>query len=426
TWDASMLYFWMLDDISLREGWDNDLKMNHWQVEMLDENLEDAAGFYYMMPKTQILPIGLFEGSVINYGDYEQTNVHLNVVIDKNGTEQFSANSEVVDYMYFGDPIDTLLIDQTYTPVDFGHYEVTFSMLSEQDDQFPDNNVKSHYFHVTDSVFARTPDVSEADESPWRDYYFFTHEGDFMGVEFDPVTDCEASSISVYISRANLDAEFRYVLLEIIPEGDELEIVELIYSDIMFVDSAILEQGWLTLPLEQDGFGEFMKAGNRYIAAVQFWTYIEEADLANRGNTFWVGSTENYPGSYDKQWGFMEQDGVWVQGSDFNKMIRLNINNHENIIDGVGTLNSMISLDQNYPNPFSSETQISYELAREEIVFIEITDITGRTVKLIDEGLKTRGNHSVLFSNSDLEPGIYSYTLKAGESTMTRRMMVSR
>ncbi|MEA1875574.1 MAG: hypothetical protein U9N86_01805 [Bacteroidota bacterium] len=42
TWDASMLYFWMLDDISLREGWDNDLKMNHWQVEMLDENLEDA------------------------------------------------------------------------------------------------------------------------------------------------------------------------------------------------------------------------------------------------------------------------------------------------------------------------------------------------------------------------------------------------
>ncbi|MCK5820564.1 MAG: T9SS type A sorting domain-containing protein [Bacteroidales bacterium] len=426
TWDESMLYFWMLDDITLREGWDYDLKMKHWNVGLVDENIDDAAGFYYMMPKTQILPLGSFEGSVVNYGDYELTDVHLDVVINKNGNEEFSASSEAVGYMCFGDPIDTLAIEQTYTPVDFGHYEVIFSMLSDQDDQFPDNNVKSHYFHVTDSVFARTPDVSEADESPWRNYFYFTHEGDFMGVEFDPIADCEASSISAYISRANIDAEFRYVLLEIIPEGDDLTIVELIYSDIMYVDSTILEQGWVTLPLEHDGIGEDMKAGSRYIAAVQFWAHIEEDDLANRDNSFWLGSTESYPASSEKQWGFMEQDGVWVQGSDYSKMIRLNINNHENIIDGLGVENSMISLDQNYPNPLSSQTRIQYELVQEEIVTIEITDITGRIVMLIEEGVKPRGKHAVLLSNLDLESGLYSYTLKAGKSVMTRRMMVSK
>jgi len=427
TWDASMLYFWMLDDITIREGWDNDLKMNHWQVEMLNDDSEDEAGFFYMMPKTQIQTLGSFEGSVINYGDFDQNNVYFDVAINKNGVEQFQASSESVRYMFFGDPADTLVIDETYTPVDFGHYEITFSMLADEDEQFPDNNIKSYYFHVTDSVFARTPDVCEANESPWRSFYQYTHEGDYMGVEYNPIADCEASSISVYISRANLDADFRFALLEIeTGEGGQEEIIELIGSETFTVDAEMLEKGWVNLPLERDGQGELMKAGGRYIAAVQFWTYIEEDNLINRANTFWIGSTQSYPDSYDKQWLFESYTSEWTQGSNYNKMIRLNINNHENIIDGLDDMNSMISLAQNYPNPFSSETQISYELVRDEIVIIEITDITGRTVKLIEEGFKTRGKYSVVLSNSEFDSGLYYYTLKAGESIMTRRMIVSR
>jgi len=427
TWDASMLYFWMLDDIVIREGWDNDLKMNHWQVEMLDVDSESDAGFYYMMPKTQIQTLGSFEGSVINYGSLDQGNVYFDVLINKNGIEQFNACSESIRYLFFGDPADTLVIDQTYTPVDFGHYEITFSMLADEDDQFADNSTKSYYFNVTDSVFARTPDVSEADESPWRSYYQYTHEGDMMGVEYNPIADCEANSISVYISRANLDADFRFALLEIETAADgQLEIVELIGSETFTVDAAMLEEGWVNLPLEQDGIGEQMVAGGRYIAAVQFWTYITEDNLINRGDTFWIGSTESYPDSFDKQWWFESYTGEWTKGSKFNKMIRLNINNHENIIDGLGALKSMTSLNQNYPNPFSQQTQISYELVQPENVIIVITDITGRMVKLIEEGSKSRGKHSVVFSNSDLESGLYYYTLKAGGSEITKKMMVSK
>ena len=423
TWEGSILYFWMLDDLVLREGWDYDLKMNHWQVSLQDERTNDHAGFFYMMPKTQILPIGGFEASATNYGDLDLNNVYFNVTINKNGQEQFNASTQKVRYLFFGDPADTMAIEQTYTPVDFGHYELVMGMYSDDAEQVPENNIEKFFFHVTDSVFARTPDVSEADESPWRSYYQYTHEGDYMGVEFNPVTDVEASSVSVYIARANLDADFAVALLEITEEGGEETIVELLSSETMRVDSTILKNGWITIPLEKDGVGEFMKAGKRYIAAVQFWTYITEDNLINRGNTFWIGSTRSYPGSFDKQWWFSSYENNWTQGSSYNKMIRLNINNHDNRIDGIELAESSLMLGQNYPNPAQHSTTIPYSLDQTGDVILRISDLTGR--KVLEETFKNQpaGEHQVNLDLSKLESGVYSYSLTAGGLTQFRKLV---
>lgn len=425
TWEGSMLYFWMLDDIILYEGWDYDLKMNHWTTQLIDERYEDSPGFYYMMPKTQILPIGGFEGSVINYGEYEITDVSFNVTINKNHVEQFSGSSETIPYIYFGDRADTLMVEDTYTPVDYGHYELIMSMDGNEEEQSPENNQKSYYFHVSDSVFARTPDVSEANESPWRSEYTYTHEGDIMGVEYNPVEDCTASSISVFISRSNLDVDFKFVLYEIIENsGDQPDIFELLSSEVMWVDSTVLADGWVTLPLDPDGVGEFLKADGRYIAGVQFWTYIDEENLINRKDAFWIGSTQTYPGSYDKQWWYSSVNLNWTQGSNYNKMIRLNIDNHENIIDGISYPDNIFTLDQNYPNPFNRETKIGYSLAVEEDVTIEIQDAAGRLVRTLFEGRKPAGNHHAIVEKADLESGLYFYTIKAGNISQTKRMII--
>lgn len=427
TWSGSILYFWMLDDLTFSEGWDYDLKMNHWQAKEIDNNPDESAGFLYMMPKTQILPIGSFEASVINYGEIEQTNVRFQAEILKNGASQFKESSNSLPYLYFSDPADTLFIDKSYTPADYGHYEMRLSMKSDQEDQYPENNLKSFYFHITDSVFARTPDKSEADESPWRDFYQYTHEGDLMATEFDPISNCEASSISAYISKANIGADFKFVLMEIVPvAGEQPTTIELLSSPMMTVDSTLLKQGWVTLPLDLDGQGEKMKAGKKYLAAVQFWTYIAADNLVNRKNTFWIGSTNSYPGSNDKQWSYETYNSAWKNGSSFNKMIRLNINNHENIIDGILESGLENSLGQNFPNPFLSETQIGYQLGKEAPVTIEIKDVTGKLVQVVEEGIKPAGKHSITIYNLNLETGIYFYTLKSGDSGITRRMVVSK
>ncbi len=427
TWSGSILYFWMVDDLTFSEGWDYDLKMNHWQVQLVDNNPGAAAGFLYMMPKTQILTIGQFEGGVLNYGDQELTNILFNAEVRKNGQVVFSENSNILNYRYYGDPADTLVIDKNYTPADFGHYELVLSMKSDQSDQDPTNNMHAWYFHVTDSVFARTPDVSEADESPWRSFYQYTHEGDIMGTEFNPLNDCEASSISAFISRANEGADFRFVLMEITSgDGEQPNMIELVGTDMMTVDSTILRTGWVTLPLILDGVGEKMKAGKRYLAGVQFWTYITADNLINRGNTFWLGSTKSYPASFDKQWTYMAHEGYWTKGSSFNKMIRLNINNHENYIDGVAGTGLEVVVGQNYPNPFRAITLFEYQLKHSSQVAVEIRDATGRLVARIDEGIKPAGRHAVSFDGSRLDNGLYFYTLEAGGSRTTMRMVLSR
>ncbi|MFC2117928.1 T9SS type A sorting domain-containing protein [Bacteroidota bacterium] len=427
-WSGSTLYFWMIDDMYLAEGWDNDLKMLHWDLELdnLGSTVDPNPGFFYMIPKTQInYPITGFEGSVENFGDVDQTGVYFNVDITKHGVSVFSGNSEIIDKGTFEDP-DTLYVDGSYLPEEFGHYKVNLSMQGDQEDQNDVNNTESFLFHVTDSVFARTPDVSEVAYSPWKGGYGNPHEGDYIGTEYNPVVDCEASSISVNIPRANVGAEFRFTLMEIIIEDDVELVEELLSTEFVVVDSAILKQGWVTLVLEPDGEGEFLKAGHRYIAAVQFWTNFGEGDdLYRVGNSFWVGATRSYPSSYYKQWGYEENDTDWWSDSNYNHLIRLNINNHENEIDGIYNINENNSLSQNYPNPFSGNTEITYRISTSSDVVLEIFDVTGKKVMSVDEGYRNSGLHKIDLNLSDLNKGVYYYTLTSSKYIATKKMLIS-
>lgn len=107
-------------------------------------------------------------------------------------------------------------------------------------------------------------------------------------------------------------------------------------------------------------------------------------------------------------------------------VILLNINDHTNISHGIGQLSLLISLAQNFPNPFSSSTSISYVLANESSVSIIARDITGRIVLEQNEGMKTAGKHTLILDASNLDPGIYFYTINAGNYKETKRMNVSR
>ncbi len=84
--------------------------------------------------------------------------------------------------------------------------------------------------------------------------------------------------------------------------------------------------------------------------------------------------------------------------------------------------NHYLRIGQNIPNPFTDNTFIGYELAESANVTLEVFDITGKKVQSLDEGRKFAGNHNIQFNGSELQGGIYFYTLTAGESRVTRRM----
>ena len=90
----------------------------------------------------------------------------------------------------------------------------------------------------------------------------------------------------------------------------------------------------------------------------------------------------------------------------------------------------------NYPNPFNPETWVPYQLAKPADVTLTIYDINGRVVRTLDLGHQSMGIYESRSraaywdgKNNVGEPvasGVYFYTLKAGDFSATRKMLVRK
>ncbi len=92
-------------------------------------------------------------------------------------------------------------------------------------------------------------------------------------------------------------------------------------------------------------------------------------------------------------------------------------------------LPAKFKLTQNYPNPFNPTTTINYAIPSVEIrhalsVQLTIYDALGREAATLVNESKTPGNYSVQFDASKLSSGIYYYTLRAGDFTATKKMIL--
>lgn len=92
--------------------------------------------------------------------------------------------------------------------------------------------------------------------------------------------------------------------------------------------------------------------------------------------------------------------------------------------DGV-SLNSF-ELGQNYPNPFNPTTSINFTLAERSNVSLKVFDVLGREVMTLVNSTKDAGNHNVSFDAGDLASGLYIYTIKAGNFTSSKKMMLMK
>jgi len=91
---------------------------------------------------------------------------------------------------------------------------------------------------------------------------------------------------------------------------------------------------------------------------------------------------------------------------------------------------------QNYPNPFNPETWIPFNLSKEADVSVMIYDASGRLVRNLalgrkDAGIYTDKDRAIYWdgktdAGEDVSSGVYFYTMKAGEFSATRKMIVKK
>jgi len=87
------------------------------------------------------------------------------------------------------------------------------------------------------------------------------------------------------------------------------------------------------------------------------------------------------------------------------------------------------SVRQNYPNPFNPATVIEYSLPKASEVEIQIYNILGQKVRLLEDGHKSAGIHEITWDGnndqgSPIASGIYLYRIKAGEFESTKKMII--
>ncbi|MCI0495854.1 cohesin domain-containing protein [candidate division KSB1 bacterium] len=121
-----------------------------------------------------------------------------------------------------------------------------------------------------------------------------------------------------------------------------------------------------------------------------------------------------------------------------NTSIRLiNVSVNENLIQ-INVLNGetqpgpvlpiQFALHQNFPNPFNSNTMITFAIAQSSHVKIEVFNTVGQRVKiLLDENLE-RGEHRVQWdgkgqNDTDAPSGVYFYCLKSSTDTEARQII---
>lgn len=82
------------------------------------------------------------------------------------------------------------------------------------------------------------------------------------------------------------------------------------------------------------------------------------------------------------------------------------------------------AISQNYPNPFSSFTNIQFSLNERKNVTIDIHDAMGRRIQTVVNEELNAGFHSIRFNGSGLASGVYFYRIITGQTAETRKMVL--
>lgn len=83
-------------------------------------------------------------------------------------------------------------------------------------------------------------------------------------------------------------------------------------------------------------------------------------------------------------------------------------------------------LSPNYPNPFRSQTSLTYEVPKAGAVTLEVFDLLGRRMATLVDGVVPAGAHTATVDASGWPVGTYVYQLRADGVLVTRRMTVVR
>jgi hypothetical protein len=88
------------------------------------------------------------------------------------------------------------------------------------------------------------------------------------------------------------------------------------------------------------------------------------------------------------------------------------------------TVVTRYDLSQNYPNPFNPSTKISFSVPQSGFVTLKVYNLLGQLVSTVLSKELNVGSYEADFNAANLPSGIYFYKLEAGNTVLTKKMML--
>ena len=120
---------------------------------------------------------------------------------------------------------------------------------------------------------------------------------------------------------------------------------------------------------------------------------------------------------------------IYVNGESELVTIEINVTEVSEIDESI--IGSRMALFSNYPNPFNPETTISFSVAKEGHVVINIFNIKGQKIQTLVNSHHNIGNFSVVWNGKDeqgldMSSGIYFYQMQINDFVTTRKMVLMK
>jgi photosystem II stability/assembly factor-like uncharacterized protein len=155
------------------------------------------------------------------------------------------------------------------------------------------------------------------------------------------------------------------------------------------------------------------------------------------GNVYICGATPRISKDDMQTWELMPTDGLYHEG--FND-IEVAPDGHIYLAAAYGGLYrsrdrfvsvketpefpNQIILEQNIPNPFRDETEISFVLFEECPAKLTITNSIGQVITVLADGVFDKGRHSLKFKTDNIPSGVYLYSLESCGEIISKQMQI--
>lgn len=385
-------WHWAVDDVKITVTDDYDLKLNsaYW----------GSTGFwgvrlpYYQVPTTQVAPID-FSGVVKNIGVITQNDITFSATVPSlyagvSGQYSLSAGQS-----------DTLDCTTAFTPAAaVAAHTVNFMTTSGATDaNTADNTISPLTLNVTNYVYARDAGVANGGS-------YNAGEGFEVGNIFDMVTAQDIKGIDVFIASTAVAGAEIYVRLYSIDAGT---------GDFVFMDESLpytLLAGDLndlvTLTLQST---QTLNANESYLAVVG--SYGD----GGASNDLVVGTSGN--SEPQTTFYFDMTDVTWYYTTS-TPMVRLNFDPSLGLDEVTNTFGMNV-----YPNPANSIATVSFELANEADVVLNVTDLSGKVVYNNAMGT-VNGAQKVTVNTDSLTSGVYMVNINVNGTVSTQKLIVRK